>query len=184
MDTIDALEQAWQQGAPLVASLTADQLAAPTPCAAWDVRAMLHQTLVESGMFTRVNLGEPPHVDGEESVDFDRLPTAWADVAGANVASWRKGGLDGDRTYPFGTFPSEVSAIINLGEVVVHTWDLAVATGQAVTIDPALVSIVYGLYGAMDMTPYRSFDVFGPEVTVPADAPELDRLLALLGRQP
>lgn len=184
MDTIDAIERAWEQGTPVVAALTEAQLDAPTPCGNWDVRELLTHQLVETGMFTRVNLGLAPESPDDESIDWARLAGEWTSIGGDNLASWRKAGLEGERTYPFGTFPAEVAAVINLGEIVVHSWDIAHASGQTFTPDPALVSIVYGLYGNMDMTPYRTYDVFGPEIPVATDAPELDRLLGLLGRQP
>jgi uncharacterized protein (TIGR03086 family) len=183
MDTIDALELAWSQGAALVADLTEAELAATSPCAGWDVDALLDHTIVECAMFTRVNHGEPAHIEGE-SLDRTDIPGAWAAAASANVASWRDQGVEGDRTYPFGTFPAEASLVINLGEVVVHAWDLAQATGRPFELDPGLVSIVHDFYGSLDMTPYRSYHVFGSEVGVDADAPELDRLVALLGRTP
>ena len=63
-----------------------------------------------------------------------------------------------------------------------HGWDLAVATGQPYRIDAkewprAWVSRPDG---AAEGTP----GLFGPPVPVPADAPELDRLLGLSGRDP
>ena len=57
-------------------------------------------------------------------------------TAEVNLASWRAdGALDGDRSYPWGTFPAGVGLLVNLGEVAVHAWDLAEATGQRATID-------------------------------------------------
>jgi len=183
MDVIDALELAWEQGAPLVTDLTEEERTATTPCAGWDVDALLDHTVVECGMFTRVNRGEPAHVDGE-TLDRADIPGAWASAAAANVASWRSSGLEGDRTYPFGTFPAAASAVINLAEVVLHSWDLAQATGRPFELDPGLVTLVHDFYGSMDLTPYRTYEVFGAEVVLDADAPELDRLVALLGRTP
>lgn len=184
VEIIEALDRGWQEGAPLVAGLTPEQLAAPTPCTGWDVRALLTHMVVANGMFTRVNLGQPPHVDGEDDVGFDRLASTWADMGRANVESWRRTGLTGERTYPFGTFPAELSAILNVGEVLIHGWDLARATGQEATLDPDLVSLVYEMYLSYPLDQYRAYGAFGPEVPVPADSPAADRLLGLLGRAP
>ena len=179
---VDALEQAWHDGAPLVSGLRTDQLAKATPCAGWDVEALLHHVLVECTVFTRGNAG-PATEPVDERLPIEALPQAWTDAAAANVESWRRAGLGGERTYPFGTFPAEMAAILNLGEVLVHSWDLAVATGREVTLDPRLASVVDAMYRSIDMTPYRGV-VYGPEITVPATASSGDRLLALLGRRP
>jgi uncharacterized protein (TIGR03086 family) len=178
---IDAIEQAWHDGASQVKGVQAEQLANPTPCAGWNVEALLHHLLVECRVFTDGNLPAPSAL--HDGIAVDRLPEAWADAAAANIDSWRQAGLGGERTYPFGTFPAEMAAVLNLGEVLVHTWDLAVATGQELTLDSRLATIVDSMYRSIDMTPYRGV-VYGPEIAVPATASAGDRLLALLGRRP
>ena len=110
--------------------------------------------------------------------------TTWQTIARENVASWRECGLDGDRTYVYGAFPATVGVVINLGEVLVHNWDLATATGQPCALDPELSATVFGLYSAMPLEQLRADGVFGPEIPVPEDAPIADRLLGLLGRRP
>lgn len=97
-------------------------------------------------------------------------------------ASWRESGLRGERTYFYGTFPAGASALINLGEVVVHTWDLADATGIDAPMDPDHAALIYSLYSAFPLDGMRSSGQLGPEVPVPGDAPVTNRLLGLLGR--
>ena len=109
---------------------------------------------------------------------------ALTNAAAANVASWRApGAFDGDRTFPFGTFPADAAAMMNLSEVVVHTWDVANALGKDPTIDPAVAEMVYEFYRPMSLDPYRAHGAFGAEVSVGSDAPPAERLLALLGRR-
>ena len=75
-------------------------------------------------------------------------------------------------------------------DMVLHGWDLARATGQDDTIDPGEVERMWpnaqqipeimrtpGAFGP-------GIVVFGPEVTIDADAPLQDLLLGLLGRDP
>ena len=75
-------------------------------------------------------------------------------------------------------------------DLVVHGWDLARATGQDDTIDPGEVERMWPIAQAMDerMRIPNAFGpgivVFGPEVSVPDNAPLQDRLLGLLGRDP
>ena len=101
---------------------------------------------------TGVNRGLAPSNDHGDLVGDGRdLPATWAEVGRDNVASWRASGLDGDRTYFYGTFPASASAIINLGEVVVHGWDLATAMAQPFAGDPELATLVYGLYSVVPL---------------------------------
>jgi uncharacterized protein (TIGR03086 family) len=66
-------------------------------------------------------------------------------------------------------------------EIVVHTWDLAQATGQAAVLDPDLVR------GALQTAQQfaaagRAAGLIGPERAVADDADDLPRLLAIFGR--
>jgi uncharacterized protein (TIGR03086 family) len=74
--------------------------------------------------------------------------------------------------------------MMNLSEVVVHTWDIATALGADATIDPAFGEMVYEFYRPMSLDPYRAHGAFGAEIPVGSSAPPADRLLALLGRRP
>jgi uncharacterized protein (TIGR03086 family) len=91
---------------------------------------------------------------------------------------------EGERTYFYGTFPARVALVINLGEIVVHSWDLAEATEQAFTVEEELAIPVYDLYRSYPLDGMRAGGQLGPELSVADDAPVAERLLALLGRQP
>lgn len=185
MDLIDALETSWADGAALVKGLAADDLGAATPCAGWDVRSLVNHTFAECLMATNVNHGHPATYDETDMVADGRdLPEAWNRIASANVASWRDVGLDGTRTYFYGTFPARAALTINLGEVVVHNWDLAQALGVPFEVDPAAAQVVFDIWAAQPLDRLREHGVLGPEVPVPVDAPISDRMLGLLGREP
>jgi len=67
----------------------------------------------------------------------------------------------------------------------VHGWDLARATGQPWAPPPAAVSQSLAFAPGMLTPDYQGpGKAFGPRVEVPADAPPLDRLLGLSGRDP
>jgi uncharacterized protein (TIGR03086 family) len=186
VDSIDALELAWKQGADLIGGLGPEDLSRPTPCADWDVRRLLNHTLGEVVMMTEVNRGRPGGTDdhGDLVGDCLSLGALWDDTARANVDSWREAGLEGNRAYFYGTFPAGAAVLTNLGEVVVHSWDLAQATGSVYVIDPDLAALVDGLWRAVPLDEKRAHGMLGPEVKVAADAPVADRMLGLLGRQP
>ena len=183
-DPINALERSYDQLAKVVANLSPDQLALPTACPDWDVRALLNHTLGGGLMYALVNDGQ---VAGEDQGDVasDDPVGAVARTAEVNLASWRAAGaLEGERTYPWGTFPAGAGLLINLGEIAVHAWDLAQATGKRATIDEDTAWLVYDLYANVPMDDLRANGVYGPEIPVPDTAPIADRLLGLLSRQP
>ena len=70
-----------------------------------------------------------------------------------------------------------------LGDILVHTWDLARAAGIAVTLDPAEVHALLAGMEGMDEA-LRSSGHYGPKVAVPPDADEQTRLIAFTGRHP
>ncbi len=179
---ITALDDSYARAAKVIAGADNGRLALPTPCAKWDVRATLDHLIGATWMFTLVNQGEAVGEDAGAIGDDDPV-TALTNAAQANVASWRTpGAFDGDRTFPFGTFPADAAAMMNLSEVVVHTWDIATALGTDATIDPAVAEMVFAFYQALTLDPYRAHGAFGAEVRVDESASPADRLLALLGR--
>ena len=70
------------------------------------------------------------------------------------------------------------------GDVLVHTWDLARATGLDETLDPDEVHRQLVAMESFDDSVLRSSGHYGPRVAVAADADEQTRLIAFTGRQP
>lgn len=70
-----------------------------------------------------------------------------------------------------------------LGELVVHGWDLARASGQHPTWDDQLLDFVFQ---DLQMTAEQGRDmgIYGDQVQVPNTAPVLDQILGLTGRDP
>jgi uncharacterized protein (TIGR03086 family) len=77
----------------------------------------------------------------------------------------------------------EAIAMFFMGDVLLHTWDLARATGQDETLDPEVVhDMLIGMEPLDDML--RASGQYGPKVDVGADADEQTRLIAFTGRDP
>jgi uncharacterized protein (TIGR03086 family) len=70
-----------------------------------------------------------------------------------------------------------------LGDVLIHTWDLAWATGGDETLD---ADEVHRMFAGVE--PYdemlRASGQYGPRVHVPDDADEQTKLVAFMGRHP
>ena len=80
--------------------------------------------------------------------------------------------------------PASAMGVVALNEVVVHGWDLAVATGQEYRPDPASVQACLEMVGDRTDATDEPEGLFGPVVPVPDDAPPFDRLLGQTGRDP
>jgi uncharacterized protein (TIGR03086 family) len=82
--------------------------------------------------------------------------------------------------------PGEVAGLVALDELVVHGWDVARATGQAYECDPQSLEAVQGFVAQFSEPGLEAerAGLFGPVVDVPDDAPLLDRVIGLTGRDP
>src|SRR3954471_11750591 len=97
---ITALDDSYARAAEVIADVNTVQLALPTPCAQWDVRATLDHLIGATWMFTLVN---QDHAVGEDAggIGGDDPVVALTNAAAANIASWlAPGAFDGDRTFP------------------------------------------------------------------------------------
>lgn len=79
--------------------------------------------------------------------------------------------------------PASMIGAMVLGELVVHGWDLASATGQEPTWEDEVLTFVYQ---EVQKTAQQGRDmgIFGDRVHVPDTASVLDRMLGLTGRDP
>jgi uncharacterized protein (TIGR03086 family) len=185
-------EPATSRLAKLVEGVADSQLGDPTPCADTSVAALLDhihglaQGLALAGtkeLHLRPTTDGPPQASADNLVDDWRtdIPVRLEGLAEAwrRPESWtgmtKAGGVD---------LPGEVCGLVALDEVVIHGWDLAVATGQAYEVDPNLLEAVHGWVAAFEPPPDAAGGLFGPRVPVPDDAPLLDRTLGLTGRDP
>lgn len=171
--------------ATVVAGVKAEQLADITPCPAWDVRLLLHHMIGGNWMFATVAGGgtvdDVPEV-GDVALDPRR---AYTESAGAAIAAWSLPGvMESKCRLPFGDMPAVAAQALHFLDNVVHGWDLARATGQDPVVHPEVAAAAYEVALGMASPELRAAGVFGPEIPCSPDAPMLDRLVALLGRNP
>jgi uncharacterized protein (TIGR03086 family) len=116
------------------------------------------------------NLG--PQWSTEIPPALDELAAAWAEP----------GAWDGMSSAGPLEVPADMAGRIALDELVVHGWDLAVATGQSYDAPVEEVDGALGFVNNFDVP--RDGGLFGPIVEVADDAPPLHRLLGKTGRDP
>jgi uncharacterized protein (TIGR03086 family) len=78
--------------------------------------------------------------------------------------------------------PAAMVGLVALDELVVHGWDIAVATRQPHRPPEHEIEAAMALVTSFDAP--RGGTLLGPIVPVPPDASSLDRLLGLTGRDP
>ncbi|MFE2558024.1 TIGR03086 family metal-binding protein [Streptomyces sp. NPDC059352] len=179
----DLLRTAAAHAAPLVGSITDDSLDAPTPCAEYDVRALLNHLFAVVVNFQALAAKEP--------ADFSETPDRLAEdgwrerfvaETGKLVTAWSAPGAEEGTSGAMGMPARTVGSMVLL-DLTVHVWDLARATGRGFEPDPAVVA---GLAEEVErMAPMaRKMNVFGDAVDLPEDATGFERLLATTGRDP
>ncbi|GAA5166086.1 TIGR03086 family metal-binding protein [Amycolatopsis dongchuanensis] len=168
--------------ATVVRGIRPEQLTDPTPCTEFDVRALvghLAQWAPSLAGAGRKQIVEPSEVDGDDprNVLLERvsdLVDAW-DSPGSHEGTTHMGGPT--------EMPAALVADMVLGELVVHGWDLARATGRPFELPENLLKRLHdGVVATAGEA--RAMGVYGPEVPVPASASALDRILGLTGRNP
>jgi uncharacterized protein (TIGR03086 family) len=98
-------------------------------------------------------------------------------------------------TLSFGQLPARVALGVRIVDTVTHGWDLARATGQQPAFDPEIAQIAL-VFAERSFGEARTSGApftpplpipgtpFAPPVPISEDAPAIDRLAAMLGRQP
>lgn len=161
-------------------------LGRPTPCAEYDVQALLAhlvavlrklEVVSNHGDMTRVT-DPADDVAGHEADAFRRARTecerAWASHAD----------LSADFTVAWGTMSGAELLDAYTHEFTVHAWDLAQTTGGGERLDPALADAALDWF-TRNVTAEDRIDggPFAPVVPVPDDADVFTRLAGFVGRQ-
>ena len=178
----EQIERAARRTAPVVQGVTDAQLGDPTPCSEYDVRALLNHLF-------HVVVGFQA-LAAKDTADFSTTPdylegdwrTRFAEETDRLVAAWGEPGTLEGKSQGFG-MPQRTVAQMVLGDLTVHGWDLARATGQPYAPDEDSVDGLLPAFAELAPTA-REMGMMGEEVPVPPDAPPFDRLLGTMGRDP
>lgn len=166
-----------------------DELIGSTPCPGWTVATLLDHLMGQAYAFTQAARKRtdgpavdcpPPQPSAEHlsrhwrsrlPVLLEDLATAWKDPA-AWTGTGRAGGV---------TLPATAVGTVAMNELIVHSWDLARATGQEYAADPRTLEtlIEFLSQGPAEGAP----GLFGPVVPIESEATLLDQTIALAGRR-
>lgn len=151
----------------------------PSPCEGWLARDVVaHVVGVHRGVLAQVAGGEPVTLAADDDV-----AGAWTDATLALHAALLDPVAAGSTVpSPFGPMPLEqlVGRII-CTDTLVHTWDLARATGQDEQLDADAVSGAFAGLKPMDAM-IRTPGLFGAKLEAPAGCDAQTEFLNFLGR--
>lgn len=168
----------------LLTRVTAARLDDPTPCAEYSVADLIDHVDSVSQAF----IAFARHDAGGGQAPAARVGDYWRDSVTKHVGALGEAWDDpaawqGSTTAGELDLPNERWANIALTEMVVHGWDLAAAIGADFELPEATVLACYDHVSVfVPNAPVEG--LWGPPVEVPADAPLLDRLVAVTGRNP
>lgn len=154
----------------------------PAPCEGWVARDVVRH-LVEwvpsfFSNYAALDLPKPPPVDDDPALAWDVLNDGLQKALDDPHVARRQFEMRG------GQYTVEQAIdMFCTGDVLVHTWDVARATGLDETLDADEVHRMLAGMEPMDEM-LRKSGQFGPRVDVPADADEQTRLIAFTGRRP
>ena len=190
--TLIDLEPAARRLGDLIGDVPEELLDAATPCPAYTVGDLVDHVGGAALAFTGAAVKDTGDATSQgPSGDASRLSDDWRTRIPRDLAAladaWRDpeawtgmtkaGGVD---------LPGEVAGLVALDELVVHGWDVARATREAYEVDvPSLeaVQAFVAQFSQPGMEEARA-GLFGPVIEVPEDAPLLDRVIGLTGRDP
>lgn len=186
MELLECHDRALGATRVLVADVPDGRWDASTPCEDWDVRGLVNH--IVAGNFWVGELARGRTIDDVgDRLDGDVLdddPVAAYDSS-AKVSSdafHAPGALEAPCAVSYGPVPGSVYLGHRFIDVLVHGWDLAVATGQPSDLDDDLAQACLDVI-APQMELLSASGMFGESSEAAADAAPGVRLLALLGRQ-
>jgi uncharacterized protein (TIGR03086 family) len=184
---LDLLSRANDGFTQRLALVRPDQWGAPTPCAAWDVRALVNHVVGANRRYTMLLHGATAdEVDATRTADHlgdDPVASFVATATELSAAIREPGAMARTAQHPAGERTGAQLLEMRVLDVAVHTWDLARAVGTDEALDPDVVAFALTLEDTFEAG--RERGAFAPpQREAPLDLSAQDRLLHLSGRRP
>jgi uncharacterized protein (TIGR03086 family) len=183
MDTID-FGPATRTMAGLVGEVRDDQLNDPTPCPDWTLADLLRHIGGLTLEFTASAQKEPTPARAGDGLTQGWRHRIQDDLAALAEAWTIPAAYEGETHAGPVTLSGAETARVALNEVTVHGWDLAHATGHPYPADPDAVEECTRFVAAFDAPANDDGGLFGPPIETAGDAPAIDRLVGMTGRDP
>lgn len=160
----------------------------PTPCASWDVRALINHFIGAARWWAALVTGDAglEAAEGEDFAAGDFVAAYEESIRITLGAFGAEGAAERLVTVPFGVFPGAALAGFAATDQFGHGWDLARALGQDTDLAPGLAAALLKLAETSIDDSLRGPDTeasFGPAREAPEGACAADRFAAFLGRE-
>ncbi|MFI6566712.1 TIGR03086 family metal-binding protein [Streptomyces sp. NPDC050534] len=180
--------RATEQAAALIGTVRPEQLNGPTPCAEFDVRALLGHVVGGTRRIAVVGEGGDgmavrPVTDG---VKDDGWPAAYEEVRTRVLDAWAGDDrMEAPVRVPWGEVPGRAALSGYVMELVTHTWDLSESLGHPLELDQELAEFALATARRVLPDPDRDADTpFATAQSAPEEADSYGQLAAWLGRKP
>jgi len=186
----EADEAATRGSIAVVARIAPSDLSLATPCAGWDLRALLAHMSVQHRGFAAAASGRGGDLTVWQPAEVDDPVADYAVAASEVVAAFATPDVL-ERAFVLPeiprapSFPGRVAIGFHLVDYVVHGWDVATSLGRAYSVDPSVLAATLPIARAVPDGPARLEPgaAFAPALPVPADADPLTEILLRLGRK-
>lgn len=191
-DAAERFGRATDGFAARVDAVRRDQWQTQSPCPKWTVRDVTVHVINEARrMLATVRQTEPESLYGVQVAPMGELPETepGADLPAAfrSIAAGLVAAIDDPtcRQVELPTFagPQPFAELVDTlpEDVLIHTWDVARATGGDERLDPELVEYVFERFKPLDEM-LRQPWAFGPKITPPEGADVQTQFLCFVGR--
>jgi uncharacterized protein (TIGR03086 family) len=183
MNVIADYDRAAAAATAVLSKIEPGQYGAATPCDKWTVRDVVNHLTYGNLMSAAILRGDDPPERGADYLGDDPPGAFDLSVAGAKMAMAAPGVLDKTVPTPLGEQPGSFVVHMRVNELIVHSWDLAKATGQSTDIEPELAEAALAQWKArMADVPRSEGGPFAAEQPALPGATVADQLAAFLGR--
>jgi len=187
MDNLAELhDEALEATGRIVSGVAVDKWGAATPCADWNVRELVNHLVAGNWWAAELAAGATiadvgDKLDGDV-LGIDPVGSYNESARAASAVFHRPGAMVAPCAVSYGPVPGSIYAGHRFLDVLVHGWDLAIASGQDPTLDSTLVQ------GCLEVVEpqaelLRESGMFRADVAAQPGASSQTRLLALLGRE-
>ena len=178
--------------ADLVANVKDDALDRPTPCPAYSLGDLIEHVGGLALAFTAAGRKERnAYTEMGGAGDASRLGADWRERIPRDLAALTQTWVEpeawtGMTRIAGNDSPAGVVGLVLADELAVHGWDVARATGQAYACEPDILGAALKflqMFASPD-APAGPEVTFGPARVLLDEAPLLDRVVAMAGRDP
>jgi uncharacterized protein (TIGR03086 family) len=186
ISTLALLDGCLDWAGDVVAGIRAEQRDAATPCPQFTVEGLAAHLIDGLTWYSGIPAGGP--TDPREATGPDLRQEAYVDAFHTTRAAihrnWTPARLADTYSLPPGETTGTGITEYMIVETLGHSWDLAVATGQPISVPADLAEAGLTVARGLGEPTLRAEGMMANPVPIATHAPAIDRFVAYLGRQP